>query len=101
MTFYVEGLRKVQGAERQVRRIGMYETIEEAMSASRRAIDDFLLREFKAGMTREALLARYQEGGEFPYIFRDDDNTINVPGFNHFQYAMTRCAEICGEKKGG
>jgi hypothetical protein len=45
------------------------------------------------------LLGRYQELAEHPYIFRDDDKTFNVPGFNHLHYAGTRSAEICGGKK--
>jgi len=45
------------------------------------------------------LLARYQELGEHPYLFRDDDKTFNVPGFNHLQYANTRSADICSGKK--
>ena len=29
----------------------------------------------------------------------DDDKTVNVPGFNHAHYAMTRAAELCGGTK--
>jgi hypothetical protein len=45
------------------------------------------------------LLARYQELGEHPHIFRDDANTFNVREFNHLHYATTRSADVCSGKK--
>ena len=60
-------------------------------------IDEFLLREFKAGVTAEQLYAQYQGFGEVPCVFRDDNQTISIAGFNHWQYAKARCGEICGK----
>ena len=41
------------------------------------------------------LFARYQNFGEMPVIFRhDDDKTMNVSYFNHFDYALARCDEM-------
>jgi hypothetical protein len=41
------------------------------------------------------LFARYQSVGEVPIIFRDDDDkTMNVGYFNHFEYALARCADL-------
>ena len=97
MAFYVEGLSKYREPENQLRRIGEYATLEEAIAASKRAIDEFLLRDFKAGMTSAQLYAQYQGFGEVPCIFRDDGMTMSIPGFNHWQYATARCAEICGK----
>jgi hypothetical protein len=97
MTFFVEGLSKFQEPEKQVRRIGEYLTVEEAVAASKRRIDEFLLRDYKAGMTAAELYAQYEGFGEVPCIFRDDNQTISVAGFNHWQYAKARCAEICGK----
>ena len=97
MTFFVEGLSKYRDVENQLRRIGEYETLEEAVAASKRAIDEFLLREHKKGMTAEQVYAQYRGFGEVPCIFRDDGQTMSIPGFNHWQYARARCDEICGK----
>ena len=95
MTFFVEGLTISLDAARQVRRIGEYSTLEEAVSAAKLAIDEFLAREFEPGMPPARLFVRYQSGGEVPIIFRDDDDkTMNVSYFNHFEYALARCADL-------
>ena len=99
MTFIVEGLSKHLEPEAQVRRIGQYNTLAEAVTAAQQTIDVFLQREIKPGMDANSLVALYQARGECPFIFRDDDKTLNVPGFSHARYAMTRAAEICGRKK--
>jgi hypothetical protein len=99
MTFFVEGVSKHHEPQTQVRRLGEFRTVAEAIAMAQRTIDDFLQREFKPGMDGQALFARYQRHGEYPFIFRDDDNTFNVPGFSHAHYAMTRAAELCGGKK--
>lgn len=99
MTYYVEGLSGHKDAESKVRRIGAYESLPEAITSAKRIVDVFLRKEFKTGMDSKMLLARYQEMAEHPYIFRDDDKTFNVPGFNHLHYAGTRSVEICGGKK--
>ena len=98
MTFFVEGVSKHLEPKTQVRRIGEYETIAEAIAAARTIVDEFLKDEYQPGMDGKALFARYQTHGEYPFIFRDDDKTFNVPGFNHAHYAMTRAAELCGGK---
>lgn len=99
MTFFVEGVSRHLEPRTQVRRIGEYPTIAEAVAVAHRTIDEFLKREAKPGMEAKALFALYQAHGEYPFIFRDDDKTFNVPGFNHAHYAMTRSAEFCGGRK--
>jgi len=95
LTFLVEGLGAAAAGDRQVRRIGEYAGLDEALAAARRTIDEFLQREFAPGMSPAQLFARYQAAGEVPVIFRDDDDrTMNVTYFNHFQYALARCAEL-------
>lgn len=98
MAFLVEGLTSSRDVENQVRRIGEYSLLDEALDAARSTIDQFLQREVKPGMTPASLFARYQSFGEVPIIFRDDDDhTMNVSYFNHFEYALRRCAEIAIE----
>ena len=99
MAFYVEGLRRTYGTEGTVRRIGEYDKIEDAVSAAKRTVDRFLLREFTEGISSKVLFSVYQNLGEYPFIFRSDDKTINVPEFNHLQYALARSIELCGSDK--
>jgi len=44
---------------------------------------------FPSSMDANLLFASYQAQGEYPFMFRDDDETPNVHGFNHTGYAMT------------
>ena len=99
MSFLVEGVNKNLEPKEQVRRIGEYETVEEAIATAKRTIDEFLRREFKPGMDSKALFSLYQDKGEYPFIFRTEDRTISVRGYSHAQYAMTRAGEICGGAK--
>lgn len=99
MSFLVEGVNRNLEPKAQVRRIGEYEKVEEAIAAAKRTIDEFLSREFKAGVDAKALFALYQAKGEYPFIFRTEDRTISVRGFSHAQYAMTRAGELCGGAK--
>ena len=95
MTFFVEIVKKESA---DVINIGEFESKDEAIACAKRAIDSFLLREYHAGMTSGKLFTHYTNKGEYPCIFRDGDATLNVPGFNHLQYAMARCDEVCGKK---
>jgi hypothetical protein len=96
MTYFVEGLSLAPGSVNQVRRIGRYSQLHDAIVAAEGAISEFLATEYQPGMTARMLFHRYQSVGEVPYIFRDDGEiTLNLPGFNHFRYALSKCAEIC------
>jgi len=97
MTYFVDGLSKQLDPASQVRRIGEYQTLAEAVAAAEHAIDGFLRAEYRPSMDAEALFAKYQAQGVAPFIFRDDDKTLNVRGFNHAQYAMSRATAICGQ----
>ncbi len=96
MKFSVEVVRKEQS---DVIHAGEYDALDEAIACAKRAIDSFLLREHQDGMTSASLFSYYTSKGEYPCIFRDGDSTLNVPGFNHLQYAMARCDEVCGKAK--
>jgi hypothetical protein len=92
MSFVVEVLKK---ETEEVIHIGEFEAKYLAVACAKRAIDAFLLREYMIGMTPDELFRRYTNHGEYPCIFRDGDNTLNVP-FSHLQYAMDRCDHVCG-----
>jgi hypothetical protein len=95
MTFFVEGLSLAQESINQVRRIGHYSQLRDAIVAAEEAISEFLENAFEPGMTAKMLFHRYQSVGEVPYIFRDDGEiTLNLSGFNHFRFAFSKCADI-------
>ena len=99
MTYFVEGVSKHQEPEPEVRRIGEYETLEEAIEVAQKEIERFLRKEFKRGMSAGKLYALYEEQGEHIFIFQDENGTFNVPGFEHTHYAKALAAEICGRGK--
>ena len=100
MTFYVEGLTSSREPDQQVCRIGEYASLEHAIAAAKQAINKFLARELKPDMLPSMLFSRYQDFGEVPFIFCDDDDkTVNVASFNHLQYALARCGELTASKK--
>ena len=99
MTFFVEGVSKHLEPERQVRRIGEYNTVADAIAVAQEAIEQFLRGEFKQGMDAKKLVSLYEERGEHTLIFQDEAKTFNVPGFDHADYARTLAAEICGGRK--
>ena len=92
MSFVVEVLKK---STEEVLHVGEFDAQHEAVACAKRAIDAFLLREYQTGMTPDSLFKHYTSQGEYPCIFRDGDNTLNVP-FSHLQYAMDRCNHVCG-----
>jgi hypothetical protein len=97
MTFYVEAYSKSDNAEKALRHVGDFETLEAAIAASKRTIDSALLREHAAGMAGADLFAKFQAYGEMPCIFRDEDKTLSGLGFNALVYAKARAAELCGK----
>ena len=99
MTYFVEGVSKHFEPEPEVRRIGEYETVTEAIAVAQKAIEQFLRAEFKRGMAAKKLYSLYEERGEHMFIFQDEARTFNAPGFDHEDYARTLAAEICGRKK--
>jgi len=99
MTYFVEGVSKHLEPEPEVRRIGEYETVAEAVAVAKQAIEQFLRGEFKRGMSAKKLYALYEERGEHMFIFQDEAKTFNVPGFDHADCARTLTAEICGRAK--
>lgn len=99
MAYLVEGVVNYLKPDSEVRRIGEYKTVEEAVATARRIVDEFLRSRFKAGMDAQALFSLYRRQGEYPFVFCDDDKTVNVPEFEHAHYAKARAAEVCNGKK--
>lgn len=93
--YFVEGITNASSVDSQVVRIGEYENLDDAVSAAMQTINQFLDAEYLEGMSAGSLFVKYQNHGRVPFIFSDAETTINVPGFNHFAYAMRRCEELC------
>ena len=99
MAYLVEGVVNYLKPDSEVRRIGEFDTVEEAITTAQKIVDEFLSRSFKPGMDAKSLFSLYKRQGEYPFIFRDDDMSVNVPGFEHSHYAKDRAAEVCNGKK--
>lgn len=99
MAYLVEGVVNYLKPDSEVRRIGEFATAEEAIATAQKIVDEFLRRSFKPGMDARSLVKLYKTQGEYPFVFRDDDLTVNVPGFEHSHYAKDRAAEVCNGKK--
>ncbi len=95
MKFSLSALKRGPGAQNAVREIGAYDSLEDAVVAARQAVDETLQRLYVAGMQPDQLLGSYRQVAETPCIMRDDEQTMNASSFNHFQFAKTRCEEIC------
>jgi hypothetical protein len=95
MMFYVESYNKADSAEKALRHVGDYATLEDAIAASKKEIDESLMREFKAGMSASQLFGNFQAYGDMPCIFRTDDKTLSNLGFNALVYAKEASAKLC------
>jgi len=95
VTYIVDATVRTSG-DLSVRHIGKYQTADEAIHAAQGVVDGILKEHHRHEMAPRELFARYEANGVFPYIFLDHDvNTFNVRRFNHYQYALQRCAELC------
>jgi hypothetical protein len=72
---------------------GKFETLEAAIAASKRIVDEFLVSAVQPGMTADALYSQYTSFGDDPYII--GSNEPGVP-FSAWTYAKARCSELCG-----
>ena len=99
MAYLVEGVVNYLKPDSEVRRIGEFSNVEEAVATARKIVDEFLKSSFKPGMDAKSLFSLYKHQGEYPFVFRDDDLTVNVPEFEHTHYAKARAAEVCNGKK--
>ncbi len=76
---------------------GQFETLEAAIAASKRIVDEFLVSAMQPGMTADALYRHYTSFGDEPYII--GSNEPGVP-FSARTYAEARCQELCGSQPG-
>lgn len=70
--------------------LGEFATFEDAITACKRIVDDYLLSTYKPGMTAAKLAESYKNFGEDPWIVDYGDGA-----FSAWSYAEQRCKEIC------
>jgi hypothetical protein len=69
---------------------GEFETLEAAVEAAKKIVDDGLLHGYKPGMSAAALYSQYTMFGEDPWI-----SCAETKPFSAWQYAKARCEIIC------
>ena len=72
-------------------KLGEYNTLEKAINACKKIVDEFLRENYKPGMTSDELQTLYVMYGEDPFIIGADDK---VP-FSGRDYARERVKDIC------
>jgi len=71
--------------------LGDFESLEAAVAACKKIVDEFLVSSHRPGMTSAELLTQYIHFGEDPYIFAGD----GIVHFSARDYASVRVREIC------
>jgi hypothetical protein len=72
--------------------LGVFETLDDAVNACKKIVDEFLDRGYKPGKPADELFADYKGFGEDPFL-----ETIDGPRerFSAWTYAEKRCHELC------
>jgi hypothetical protein len=76
--------------------LGEFATWDEAVAASKKLVDDFLVASFKPGMPAGDLYRDYTSHGEDPFIL--GERPASADDFSAWGYAKTRCEELCGDR---
>jgi hypothetical protein len=73
------------------RELGAFETLEAAVAAARRVVDEYLLSAHRPGMRSDELFAGYAVFGRDPAV-ADDGGDLD---FSALEYALERCRALC------
>lgn len=72
---------------------GTFTTLDLAVAACKKIVDEYLASAYEHGMRAEELYSSYKAFGEDPFI-RCDEPVLVI--FSAWDYASERCDEICG-----
>jgi hypothetical protein len=72
---------------------GAFGNFEEAVNFCKKILDDFLIKEYKNGMSADELYNHYTDFGEDPFIRSNDPDFTGR--FSAWNYAKEKSAEIC------
>jgi hypothetical protein len=98
MPYVVQCVKKTNSEGFDVKPLGEYNELKEAILAAMQVIDHFLSIEYSYGISSDELFEKYRTKGVVPYIFGGLAMTTQISGFNHFEYAGRRCKEIARKK---
>lgn len=71
-------------------KLGEFDSWDEALKASKKIVDDYLLDAYKNTVNADELLSSYRQFGQDPFIVGGDEGKR----FSAWEYAATRCQEI-------
>lgn len=74
--------------------LGEFPTLDAAIEATKKIVDEYLLSAYQPGMTAQALFESYTSFGEDPYIVATPSKGTEVL-FSAWDYAKRRCYELC------
>ena len=100
MTYFVEALNLRCGGESNVHRIGECATLSDAIKTAREVIIKSLIAWNHPATTVDELFFQYKRSGELPLIFLENDDRINLIGFNSLSYAREQCEALCSDVQG-
>ena len=75
--------------------LGVYETYDQAVAASKAIVDECLCSIYRSGMTPEELYSAYRFGGEDPFILATPPHSNVQPLFSAWGYAQESSRELC------
>ena len=75
--------------------LGEFPTLDAAIEASRKIVNDYLLSAYHPGVTAQALFASYTSFGEDPHIVALAPEEETAVLFSAGDYAKHRCDEMC------
>jgi hypothetical protein len=75
--------------------LGEFDTLEAAVAACKRIVDEFLISNYRLGMTAAELYTQYAFFGEDPFVVYTGQKTVP---FSARDYASERVKQICHER---
>jgi len=76
--------------------LGKFKTLEAAVAACKRIVDEFLISNYRPDMTAAELYEQYAFCGEDPFIVYTGQETVP---FSARDYASERVKQICHERR--
>ena len=77
-------------------RMGSFDELDDAISACKKVVDEWLDASRKPEMAAGELYGMYKMFGEDPFIVSEGESSVP---FSAWEYAETRCEEICGDSE--
>ena len=78
--------------------LGVFDSYEKALEAAKQIVDKYLLSELTQEKSSSQLYDDYIGFGEDPFIVAVPPSEKVEPRFSAWDYAKTKCEELCGTK---